>query len=310
MKILINEWQEFLLKEHIKNNRDNLLIEELGISSDVIEASTKLSTIITNSIKNKTCFYYKDKNDTIIYNGSFSDTVFGNNFMIDFEAYYFEDEKKGNKLLTNGAYNLDSEIFKINDKLYRINIRFYTFDVNVNFCKNPISHELLHFYQDNKDNRLIKKLNQYNIGIENINSNDYELDNIGTVFYLSEYTEQDAFAHDLYSFLTSRVVYKKNEKEEDFKKKFNWFFTNSQPFNYYNKIKQFAEYLKTHKIEREKLAIFKLSSNKQLVAITNKTINDFKTKLNKAAYKALTEISEISMMQKHKYGTFYARNYK
>lgn len=171
-------------------------------------------------------------------------------------------------------------------------------------------HLLKEYIKNNKYNISAKKLNQYNIGIENINSDDYELNNIGTVFYLSEYTEQDAFAHDLYSFLTSRVVFEKNENEDNFKKKFNWFLTNSQPFSYYNKLKQFGEYLKTHKIEREKLAIFKLSSNNQLVAITNKTINDFKTKLNKAAYKALSEISEISMMQKHKYGTFYARNYK
>lgn len=123
MKILINEWQEHLLKDYIIYEDDRIVCEEKGISEEVrIAAYSTLDKIKSQILSNVDKFVDISKYKTKLYNGSFKVNEFSKDININYSCYFFEDKDLGQEFFNQNIDNFDT--LNIENKLHQ----FYIYD--------------------------------------------------------------------------------------------------------------------------------------------------------------------------------------
>lgn len=123
MKILINEWQEHLLKDYIIYEDDRIVCEEKDISEEVrIAAYSTLDKIKSQILSNVDKFVDISKYKTKLYNGSFKVNEFSKDININYSCYFFEDKDLGQEFFNQNIDNFDT--LNIENKLHQ----FYIYD--------------------------------------------------------------------------------------------------------------------------------------------------------------------------------------
>lgn len=149
MKILINEWQEHLLKDYIIYEDDRIVCEEKGISEEVrIAAYNTLDKIKSQILSNVDKFVDISKYKTKLYNGSFKVNEFSKDININYSCYFFEDKDLGQEFFNQNIDKFDSGYFIDNNGVPTIEISFYSFDLKKDYGISMLIHEFLHLYQD------------------------------------------------------------------------------------------------------------------------------------------------------------------
>lgn len=206
---------------------DYILLEELGISNEVI----KITSMIKNEIAND---YIQNNNNPenlrwLHLSSNESVSVFKNALTVKFKSteiiinYYVinrdicEDSTVRKFINTyNSKFDLKTNkliLFLIADKK----------KIYWNVCSDTLQHEIEHWYQQyRKGNELIKfnHLKKYNNHLELINSDNPFKHNIGLIYYYSEKFEHDAIMNGLYNKIMEVNSISFVEKPENILKEF------------------------------------------------------------------------------------------
>lgn len=244
-------------------NFNNILNEELSISSEVLNETNKISKIIKDDILTK-----KHEQDFIgkFVSGNFIYNFFENEYDIKYKCYITVRKNYYLKNLTSTTY--------VNDKILDLNLSLIYENL---FFVGPLSHEILHIFQYSKNKhdylQYPKFRKIYNAAryiknhYENYDENEI---NFAKALYSCFPFEQDAMTHCYYNSLFGYNIYEiqfyKNELDE-------YKFLESIEHSIEN-IDMFNENLFNNLITKN-----------QFLKLLNKSYKRFKTKLNNAVKK-------------------------
>lgn len=290
MKILINEWQEHLLKDYIIYEDDRIVCEEKGISEEVrIAAYSTLDKIKSQILSNVDKFVDISKYKTKLYNGSFKVNEFSKDININYSCYFFEDKDLGQEFFNQNIDKFDSGYFIDNNGVPTIEISFYSFDLKKDYGISMLIHEFLHLYQDLLDKNLFSDEKKYKMALKYVNSNQPIMDWIATTIYMSEYSEQDAYIHATYAIIKPLVKSYPFRTEDSFKKQIDEHIVNTELWLYFKKLLAFKEYLKDKQVPNFEISFFGFQTQNQIKSLLLKTISRLTEKINRLKKKIVQD---------------------
>lgn len=201
-----------LINENLIRNRIKAVInEELHIAAESKRIVNNIISELSPSLSS--CPITTDDNGFRYKEGKVQVESGNTKINIFYRCYIFKNNDEYEDFIS--LYDIDRQYsVRINKRLSFINVTFYT--INGNLSKNVKSelrdtlyHEVSHVYQQLMANKNYRFNNDYSTAFDYLNSNDAIKRYVALVIYLSNKSEQIAYANGLYGFLENE--YKNND---------------------------------------------------------------------------------------------------
>lgn len=280
----------------MKSLIDYIILEELGISNDVISITAKLKSVIGKDYAQN---YGTDMNmfgnlpissseKVVVFYRSFNTKFIDQNINI---TYYVLNEMNNKRSVINtylqryhSNFNIDTNtitLFLIGDER-KI---FWT------HTDATIQHEIEHWYQQyRKGSELLSRssMKRYKFAQKLLRSDNRIEKNIGFIYYYSEHIEHAAIMNGLYAKIMTTNAVSMIEKPEDILKE----------YIHYENIDGIRKELENlQKDEQLKLKFIEVlrglnKSYESFIKLANKTVNEYIKGFGRTLYKAKKDLDE------------------
>lgn len=216
---ILDEVLHSAMIQELDEDINRIILEELGISDEVVSAANIIFNRIIEEYKNK-------KYDNIIphgvgiyeYQGYFiQENIFGHDLEVIYSVYNFNDKSCREEYISQhgtGYQNVGSNFRFLgkgeNRKLVanRIMIVLEAISGNIIAEENALDsaqHEIEHIFQQSSMNKEFGSLNLYRQVSSNLYSADKFKHNVALVLYMSFKSEIEGYANGLYAYVKQRL---------------------------------------------------------------------------------------------------------
>lgn len=201
--------KNLLIEEELKNEINDLIIEELTVNDEVLDNSKIVEDYILKNIKGKDSYGFANGGGKRILN--FSLKLFDNSLKVNFQVTNFNFKDKQYFKEYNEKYSTDLECSSVYNMIGKraiclcfINYLSIGFKPLAKFYED-VYHEINHLFQQHMEKHTYSDSTKYASISTNIYSEDEIEHNSAEIVYLSTAYEQDSYVSSVYNFVKHKI---------------------------------------------------------------------------------------------------------